>query len=614
MVRVILKNTFLSFDDEGETPPEVGIPSVQGSKAASPRSRSVEIKRSVSTEFTDVFGRGNEQIDRLNRLFSPSQGEFDVQSSSGVSSTGREPSTCASPGSKTRELTYLTNRLQEIQQRGASWRSIDDDAERGEITSITAFSRTESAGHMEIGLFDLESMAPFDLENKAAIPTPPVAQEVEFMVGEVSPSSSHGQKLCDAEWPAQQQQQPLTPPMSQQGVTQQWQQPQQWPQQQQQWTFGSWLQAYGVPQSTGAPMMQQQQQHSPCPSPLPQSPMQPQRSPQMPMMQQHQHSPCQSPLPQSPMQPQRAPQLPMMQQHQQHSPCSSPLPQAPMQPQRAPQLPMQMDAQAHALNHQQHQWQQHHQHQQHQQLMQSEVSDSSPRQQAAQQQSPLQSQAPSRRQSARFEQSQELECLQEQMNSEQRRVRPALNGQSPTSSGGNSRSSRWQMDSPSSLADNRKHREYRHSHVPKTINLEEEYGKKADKEAAPTTLMIRNIPNHFTQKQLIAELESLGFNGSFDFLYIPLDKGTMSNVGYAFVNFVTPEWAAKCMETFQDYRFKRHRKVAATSIAHLQGLEANLAHYENSAVSSAKLKQRRPVVMANISNQLCSSAASTTSS
>lgn len=150
-------------------------------------------------------------------------------------------------------------------------------------------------------------------------------------------------------------------------------------------------------------------------------------------------------------------------------------------------------------------------------------------------------------------------------------------------------------------------KEYRHGHVPKTVNLEEEY-KNTSSSVPMTTLMIRNIPNRYTQKELIAELEDLGLGGSFDFLYIPLDKGTMSNVGYAFVNFIQESWAEKCMAEFQNYRFKRHRKVsgkvAAVSVAHIQGLEANLAHYENAAVNTAKLKQRRPVVMANISKSL----------
>lgn len=98
----------------------------------------------------------------------------------------------------------------------------------------------------------------------------------------------------------------------------------------------------------------------------------------------------------------------------------------------------------------------------------------------------------------------------------------------------------------------------------------------------------------------------MGFAGTFDFLYSPLDKGTMSNVGYAFVNFKSHEYASKCIEAFHNYRFKRHRKtsgkVAAVSAAHLQGLEANLAHYEKTAVNTAKMKQRRPVVLANISS------------
>ena len=150
-------------------------------------------------------------------------------------------------------------------------------------------------------------------------------------------------------------------------------------------------------------------------------------------------------------------------------------------------------------------------------------------------------------------------------------------------------------------------KEYRHSLVPKTVNLKDEY-QQVQGQQEITTLMIRNIPNRYSQRDLIAELEDLGFGGKFNFLYIPLDKGTMANVGYAFVNFIDKESAKQCMDAFYDYRFKRHRKtsgkVASVSAAHLQGLEANLAHYERAVVNTAKLKQRRPVVIANISSTL----------
>jgi RNA recognition motif-containing protein len=150
-------------------------------------------------------------------------------------------------------------------------------------------------------------------------------------------------------------------------------------------------------------------------------------------------------------------------------------------------------------------------------------------------------------------------------------------------------------------------KEYKHGHVPKNVDLAKEFNSTVQTRP-PTTLMIRNIPNRYSQRELIQELEDLGFPGTFDFLYMPLDKGTMSNVGYAFVNFVEHASAVKCIEVFKEYHFKRHRKIsgkmAAVSVAHIQGLEANLAHYENAAVNTAKLKQHRPVVMANISQQL----------
>lgn len=158
-----------------------------------------------------------------------------------------------------------------------------------------------------------------------------------------------------------------------------------------------------------------------------------------------------------------------------------------------------------------------------------------------------------------------------------------------------------------------RHQDFSHGRVPKNFNLAEEF-TKAEHEGPPTTMMIRNIPNRYTQRELIRELESLGFGGTFDFLYVPIDKGTMCNVGYAFVNFVDHHHASRCMTVFENYSFAKHRKargkIATVSVAHIQGLEANIRHYENATVNgSARSRQRGPVIMASIAKSLCGAVA-----
>jgi len=146
--------------------------------------------------------------------------------------------------------------------------------------------------------------------------------------------------------------------------------------------------------------------------------------------------------------------------------------------------------------------------------------------------------------------------------------------------------------------------EMSHGLVPKTQNMAEMY--TATKDEPPTTLMIRNIPGKYSQNDLMIDLKDAGFGGTYDFLYLPIDKGTAANVGYAFVNFMDSTVAAKCKGSFEGHRFALHQrsstKLARISVAHLQGLEKNLQHYENAAVNASKERRRRPVVMANLSN------------
>mmetsp|Transcript_33269 Transcript_33269/g.72611 ORF Transcript_33269/g.72611 Transcript_33269/m.72611 type:complete len:361 (+) Transcript_33269:58-1140(+) len=139
---------------------------------------------------------------------------------------------------------------------------------------------------------------------------------------------------------------------------------------------------------------------------------------------------------------------------------------------------------------------------------------------------------------------------------------------------------------------------YHSKSVPRSQNLEATASDRT-KSAEATTMMLRNIPNKYTQSTLLQEINEHGFEGTYDFFYLPMDVHNRSNVGYAFINFELPRVADRFQHTFSNHRFERFhsRKIGIVCRAHVQGLDQNLKHFENRAVLQARNDQYRPIVM-----------------
>ncbi|CAK9029825.1 unnamed protein product [Durusdinium trenchii] len=146
----------------------------------------------------------------------------------------------------------------------------------------------------------------------------------------------------------------------------------------------------------------------------------------------------------------------------------------------------------------------------------------------------------------------------------------------------------------------------RHELVPKKANLKEQFEKGETK--LETTLMLRNVPNAYDRETLMEELDSVGFEGLFNFLYLPIDSATKNNVGYAFVNFKDESSCRDCKKRMDGYFFKgqpyNRKRAAIVSVAHLQGLAANLEHYSRTQVFYAPLPCQRPWVAPSAAKEL----------
>jgi len=102
-----------------------------------------------------------------------------------------------------------------------------------------------------------------------------------------------------------------------------------------------------------------------------------------------------------------------------------------------------------------------------------------------------------------------------------------------------------------------------------------------------TTVMIRNMPNNYTREMLLELVDSLGFAGTYDFAYLPVDFQSQAGLGYAFLNFSTVADALLCFERFEgfsDWKVPSEKVCTVTWSSPTQGLEQHIERYKNSPV------------------------------
>ncbi|XP_057728407.1 protein MEI2-like 1 isoform X2 [Arachis stenosperma] len=111
-----------------------------------------------------------------------------------------------------------------------------------------------------------------------------------------------------------------------------------------------------------------------------------------------------------------------------------------------------------------------------------------------------------------------------------------------------------------------------------------------------TTLMIKNIPNKYTSKMLLAAIDEQ-CRGTYDFLYLPIDFKNKCNVGYAFINMIDPGQIIQFHQAFNGKKWEKFNseKVAVLAYARIQGKAALIAHFQNSSLMNED-KRCRPIL------------------
>jgi len=117
-----------------------------------------------------------------------------------------------------------------------------------------------------------------------------------------------------------------------------------------------------------------------------------------------------------------------------------------------------------------------------------------------------------------------------------------------------------------------------------------------------TSVMLRNIPKMYSRNEVRELIDSQGFAGKYDFLYLPMDFKQGTNLGYAFVNLSLTTDAHEFVLHFAGFKgwLMSNEEVCEVSWSNQQqGLDQHIERYRNSPVMHEIVPEEwKPLILA----------------
>jgi hypothetical protein len=114
-----------------------------------------------------------------------------------------------------------------------------------------------------------------------------------------------------------------------------------------------------------------------------------------------------------------------------------------------------------------------------------------------------------------------------------------------------------------------------------------------------TTLMIKNIPSHVNQVELL-KIISKNYSKAYNFFYLPIDFNKKLNAGYAFINFKSAKLIINFFLELENQPWDLPNcgnKICYLSYARIQGFRSICEHFEKSNIMKQIDEKVKPIII-----------------